>query len=44
MQQVMQLLWDGGIYSLILGFPSALLFWYAQDGQIQWLVDIQSLV
>ncbi|PVH64403.1 hypothetical protein PAHAL_2G260500 [Panicum hallii] len=40
---VMQLLWDGGIYSLIFGFPSALLFWYAQDGQIQWSVDIQSL-
>ncbi|XP_025800012.1 uncharacterized protein LOC112879817 isoform X4 [Panicum hallii] len=37
------LLWDGGIYSLIFGFPSALLFWYAQDGQIQWSVDIQSL-
>ncbi|XP_025800011.1 uncharacterized protein LOC112879817 isoform X3 [Panicum hallii] len=41
--RILRLLWDGGIYSLIFGFPSALLFWYAQDGQIQWSVDIQSL-
>ncbi|TVU09503.1 hypothetical protein EJB05_42980 [Eragrostis curvula] len=41
--QVMQLLWGGGTYSLILGFPSALLFLCALDGRIQWSVDIQSL-
>ncbi|KAL6846136.1 hypothetical protein ACP4OV_023584 [Aristida adscensionis] len=40
---VMQLLWAGGIYLLILGFRSALLFLHAQDGPMQWSVDIQSL-